>query len=154
MNWDYDGRGQWSANSSLTDDGGCFEWLVCICEDGTFSVSDPSAELTDREETFDTLRDAKSWCEETESAMVRSYQREQLVSDIFAQESFDLGVEFAKMCHTMNCFTNANGCQLRRANVDRIKAEAKRRSMVVYVARVLDDTWCEISWKPVENTDI
>lgn len=73
---------------------------------------------------------------------------------MFDQESFDLGVEFAKMRHTMNCFTNANGCQLRRANVDRIKAEAKWRGLVVHVAKVLDDTWCEISWKRIENTDI
>lgn len=73
---------------------------------------------------------------------------------MFDQESFDLGVEFAKMCQTMNCFAYANGYKLRRANVDRINAEAKHRSTVVSVAKVLDDTWCEISWKPVENTDI
>lgn len=79
MNWEYDGEGQWAANSALTDDGDSFEWLVGVCEDGTFSVSDSSSELTDREETFDTLRDAKSWCEENESAMVAAYKREMTI---------------------------------------------------------------------------
>lgn len=73
---------------------------------------------------------------------------------MFDQESFDLGVEFAKICHTLSCFGHGNGYKLRRANVDRINAEAKHRSIVVNVAKVLDDTWCEISWNPVENTDI
>lgn len=51
--------------------GDAFEWRIAVCDDGTFCVSESDAELTDRAETFDTLRDAKTWCEEQEERLQR-----------------------------------------------------------------------------------
>ena len=62
MNWDFDGEGGWDALSSVGDDGVMFSWRIVVCDDGTFSVNESDDELTDRKETFDTFRDAKTWC--------------------------------------------------------------------------------------------
>lgn len=64
MNWDFDGEGSWEAFSSVGDDGAMFQWRIAVCDDGTFCVNESDGELTDRKETFDTLRDAKNWCAE------------------------------------------------------------------------------------------
>lgn len=76
MIWDFDGDGVWEAFSSIQDDEMAFEWRIVVCEDGTFSVAESDPELTDREETFDTLRDAKSWCEEREKEFILACKRE------------------------------------------------------------------------------
>lgn len=76
MKWEFDGDGMWTAFSAVTDDGSSFEWRIAVCDDGTFCVNESDAELTDRKETFDTLRDAKTWCEEKETDWVRSMMQE------------------------------------------------------------------------------
>ena len=76
MNWSFDGDGGWDAFSSVGDDGMMFNWRIVVCEDGTFSVNESDGELTDRKETFDTLRDAKTWCAERDEELRLACLRE------------------------------------------------------------------------------
>lgn len=76
MKWDFDGEGQWTACSAVTDDDYMFVWRISVCDDGTFSVSESDDELTDRKETFDSLLDAKSWCNEQDRAFLKSCVQE------------------------------------------------------------------------------
>jgi hypothetical protein len=66
LHWFFDYLGEWEAFSVMCGDGIPFRWAIGVCDDGTFSVSESDNELTDRKETFDTLKEAKAWCEEQE----------------------------------------------------------------------------------------
>jgi hypothetical protein len=76
MNWDFDGEGQWTAFSSVADDGCMFVWRISVCEDGTFTFSEPDGELTDRKNTFDSLRDEKTWCNEQDQGQDVAFVKE------------------------------------------------------------------------------
>jgi hypothetical protein len=69
LEWRYTYEGSWESFSRIGDEGGLFAWRIAVREDGVFYVDGSSYELTDRNEPFDTLREAKSWCNERESAM-------------------------------------------------------------------------------------
>jgi hypothetical protein len=66
LKWYYNGEGQWHAESELHDDGACFTWSISMTDDGQFSVFDSDSELTDREETFASLKAAKEFCDTSE----------------------------------------------------------------------------------------
>lgn len=67
MIWSYDFRGTWEASSSrLGEDGEELFWVIGVCDDGTFDVSESHAALTDRRETFQTFSAAKAYCETAE----------------------------------------------------------------------------------------
>lgn len=66
LHWRFEGDGSWWAASEMQDSGHRFIWRIAVCDDGTFSVDQSDAELTESKETFDTLKQAKAWCEERE----------------------------------------------------------------------------------------
>lgn len=66
LNWDFDDDGEWEAASVITDEGSPFYWRIHMTVGGEFSVHGSDSELGGREETFDSLRDARSWCYEKE----------------------------------------------------------------------------------------
>ena len=64
LRWTFDGSGEWFAESAI---GVSLFWRIGVCDDGTFAVSESSSELTRRRETFDSLADAKAFCNHEES---------------------------------------------------------------------------------------
>lgn len=64
--WDFDGKGQWEATSRYHDDDLHFTYLIGCCEDGTFDVSESDRKLLGKKNKpncFDTLEDAKQYCD-------------------------------------------------------------------------------------------
>jgi hypothetical protein len=72
LKWEYEGNGTWAAESAVADDFGNFEWIIGVCNDGTFDVSESDAALTKRKECFPTLADAKAFCEAAELAAMNT----------------------------------------------------------------------------------
>jgi len=66
LHWFFDHMGEWEAFSAICGDGVPFRWAIGVCDDGTFTVSESDTELTDRRECFNTLNEAKAWCQERE----------------------------------------------------------------------------------------
>lgn len=76
LRWDFDGDGEWSAMSCVHDDGYIFEWRIQVCEDGTFSIAASDGELCARPETFESLREAKQWCNDRDAEYLEQAKRE------------------------------------------------------------------------------
>jgi hypothetical protein len=83
---------QWTANSQILNQHGCpLEWEITICEDGLFVVSEYAnrgiltAGVPGPLPSFQTLTEAKEWCEKMESelrtAMAREKAREKVNED-------------------------------------------------------------------------
>ncbi len=69
--WVFHHDGSWSTRSQIEDDNGVtFEWIIAICDDGTFSVNESDGELTREAQCFATLASAKSYCEEREAGLL------------------------------------------------------------------------------------
>lgn len=66
MQWYYAMDGQWELRSAMHDQGCPFIWLINVQEDGTFSIANSDRELTDWNVPFNTLGDAKAFCESRE----------------------------------------------------------------------------------------
>jgi hypothetical protein len=71
MYWLYDEM-SWSAASALHDDGSSFMWAVNVTLAGTFTINMSASELLNGNTYphFDTLADAKRFCEWLESGSV------------------------------------------------------------------------------------
>ena len=71
MRWEFDSAGEWEAKSHrLDEDDQNYIWRIQVCDDGTFSVSASDWELTERKETFATLKEAKDFCESIEGRVI------------------------------------------------------------------------------------
>lgn len=66
MIWQFDGEGEWEAVSIAASP---LCWRLHVCDDGTFDVSSSDVGLTDRQETFHSLQEAKSFCESIEATI-------------------------------------------------------------------------------------
>lgn len=69
LRFSFDGEGQWEAASRFHDSGIPFNYMIQVCDDGTFDVSQTDSELlggTEKRECFRSLDAAKDWCEANE----------------------------------------------------------------------------------------
>lgn len=76
LNWEFDHTGEWRAYSSVGEDDWTYEWVIGVCDDGTFDVSQSDAELTSRKECFATLKEAKRFCEDLDARLVIDWKAE------------------------------------------------------------------------------
>jgi len=75
LRWDYEGDGEWSAFSSVHDDGCPFAWWITITKDGRFSTAESAPELG-KPACLATLKAAKKWVEKQEAELLRSMAAE------------------------------------------------------------------------------
>lgn len=71
LEWDFDGEGMWQSASWKRFDGGMRQYILIVCEDGTYDVSESDQELIGKypPKCFPTLADAKAWCESQERGL-------------------------------------------------------------------------------------
>ena len=86
MDWGYNSEGIWDASSEQNDDGDRFTWRIVVNRDGLFCVVDSDAELTDHTDPFDSLADAKMFCQASENAWLSKARRATLAA---AQAEFE-----------------------------------------------------------------
>lgn len=67
LSWEYNYEGFWDASSAQHDDGNRFMWRITVNKDGLFCVIDSDAELTNRTDTFNSLAEAKAFCQASEN---------------------------------------------------------------------------------------
>lgn len=67
LSWEYNCEGLWDASSEQNDDGDRFMWQITVNRLGLFCVDDSDSELTDRTEPFNSLAEAKSFCQASEN---------------------------------------------------------------------------------------
>lgn len=62
--------GRWSARSSLRVVGVTFDFVIVVCDDGSFDVSESDAELIGARpvSTFETLEEAKAFCQQLDTS--------------------------------------------------------------------------------------
>lgn len=64
LNWTFDFSGEWVAWSKSKQG---LAYRIQVCDDGTFDISRSDHGLVSRTETFQFLRNAKAFCETSES---------------------------------------------------------------------------------------
>lgn len=70
LQWDFNGEGEWTAWSQRIDGYDSYAYVIGVCDDGTFDVSESDSELLGIEKKpkrFPSLKEAKHYCEELES---------------------------------------------------------------------------------------
>lgn len=74
LHFQYNGDGDWEANSAFSDEGFGFIYRIHVCDDGTFTVNESDSELigSDGRPTFDLFKNAKEFCIENERKMYLS----------------------------------------------------------------------------------
>lgn len=72
LEWSYLGEGEWIADSLMHYQMNNFQWNITIRKDGTFDISDSDHELFDGNSVFQTLSEAKYFCESKEKELVES----------------------------------------------------------------------------------
>jgi len=75
LRWEYEGDGEWTAFSSVHDDGNPFAWWITITKDGRFSTAESAPELG-APDSFETLKAAKLWVEHQESEWLQTMAAE------------------------------------------------------------------------------
>ncbi len=77
LSWHFDGQGEWTSESALTDEGIGFGYTIGVCDDGTFDVSGSANELLgdDKIDCFPTLQAAKDWCQANETVVLSESAR-------------------------------------------------------------------------------
>lgn len=68
MDWDYSEEGTWAASSEENDDGDRFTWRITVNCDGEFLVDESDLELTGHKAPFNSLSEAKAFCQASEGA--------------------------------------------------------------------------------------
>ena len=86
MDWDYSYGEGWGAFSEQNDDGDRFEWRITVNCDGEFLLDESDSELTDRKAPFNSLAEAKAFCQASEDAWWGKAHRAKLAA---AQAEFD-----------------------------------------------------------------
>lgn len=92
LEWDYE-DGSWESWSAIVGDDIPLVWHIGVSLDGLFRVDGSSSELTQWEDTFPSLADAKAFCEAREAELTKSCEEEQkpdqdaepIVQNIFAR---------------------------------------------------------------------
>ena len=68
MDWDYCYGEEWCAWSEQNAAGDRFVWRITVNCDGEFLLEESDSELTDRKATFNSLAEAKAFCQASEDA--------------------------------------------------------------------------------------
>ena len=79
LSWDFDGSGLWQASSCVYADDCSLQWVIVVCDDGTFDVNDSDSELLvsrRKQDCFPTLAAAKAWCVSREEDAIASMEPE------------------------------------------------------------------------------
>jgi hypothetical protein len=63
-------EGTWEAFSQVHDQMDAFRWIIKVCRDGKFDVNESDTELCNGVAAFDTLAEAKAFCQKTEEELV------------------------------------------------------------------------------------
>lgn len=63
---------EWTAISEEHDDGTPFVWKIVVQDDGSFTVDESDPELTESDERFYTLQDAKAFCQRLENELMQA----------------------------------------------------------------------------------
>jgi hypothetical protein len=70
----HDGLGRWNADSHWPDEETPFQWIICMTEEGRYSILESDSEVRSCDpRPFSTLHDAKKWCD-TEEKLYRQTQ--------------------------------------------------------------------------------
>ena len=132
LRWTFDDCGGWNANSAIN----CAYWRINVCDDGTFGIAESDNDLTNRDDTFDTLLKAKLWCETQENIFTSRKQDTglQSLSDFLGEQ-----IEKLNSLRRCNVYMNdlndgleehveSSGDFVRYADLDAIVAEMKTRA--------------------------